>query len=96
MFLKFIVIAVNENVFIVLSNKIKISTLIIVDIHSMDNTKIKGKKPLQTVPKQTARTHLKTLFHGILALTDFGYFFKEKERRIKEKEKRKILSQIFI
>lgn len=95
MLLKFIVIAVNENVFIVLTNKIKISTLIIVDIHSMDNTKIKGKN-LQTVPKQTARTHLKTLFHGILALTDFGYFFKEKERRRKEKEKRKILSQIFI
>lgn len=44
MLLKFIVIAGNENMFIAVTNEIKISTLIIVDTHSMGNTKRKEKK----------------------------------------------------
>lgn len=41
MLLKFIVIAGNENMFITVTNEIKISTLIIVDTHTMGNTKRK-------------------------------------------------------
>lgn len=68
MLLKFIVIAGNENMFIAVTNEIKISTLIIVDTHSMGNTKRKEKK--KTIPKLTARTNLKTLFQGITLWLD--------------------------
>lgn len=72
--LKFIVTAVNENTLIVVTNKIKISTLII--FWYTQNGKNKNKrKILESIPKLTARTNLKTLFQGILALTDFGSFF---------------------
>lgn len=61
MFLKFIVIAVIENIFIAVTNKNKISTLIIVDIHSMDNAKRK-EKSLKTIPKQTSENFISRYF----------------------------------
>lgn len=56
--------------FITVTNEIKISTLIIVDTHSMGNTKRKENLKKKKIPKLTARTNLKTLFQGITLWLD--------------------------
>lgn len=82
MLLKFIVIAGNENMFITVTNEIKISTLIIVDTHSMGNTKRKEnekKKNPKTNSKNKPQNFI-SRYYPLAWLTSALFSVREKTK----------------